>query len=734
MKRIATHILLSILVLLGAFVAAAYFGTQALLEAYRPQIMAEMSDSVGCPITYRHASLRLTPALEVVLHDVQVMGSELGFEVTSPYFSAEVGLRALLNRHLDFVRITLRSPSIVLVTGAGVPPTPQAGTPEHGSLPVPPPSTPRSAPLPGIELIEIDSGRISKRGATGLESVILEDLTIASGITSRGSTLSISPSQASFIVPIRVKGDKRLPFTATLQHLTYSSTPKSLAVSEAHLSTGTSSVNVSGSMDLNSGSVTATIQGTQVGIGVIQQIVGTSGLSGTADLQATLSVDEQSLRATGTANLTNAQAISTTGERYAVSSLSAPFDISKSKGQDTKILSEKISVVGFSYADANVSLNHVNGTLSSLSGTLSPDGATVFSLALKGTGLDLVSGPFSIQRISSVESPLTVTIPAKGGYSISGPVKASGVEMTFHGRPMSRSSGSVNMLISDSILRFTSEGIQTHSNEIPVSVSGTVEITNDAYKLSNIVGTLAGGSLAATANIHRLPRTEVETEVLAKGLDISAVKALATGEKKDTFSGLINHLSVKATARKDALLASARGEGVIEITDGTVRHAQYDRKVVGLIKAIPVVGEAVSFTANATDSSTYQMQGGMLKDLTADFTIGAERFTSKNIKGQGRFATLQASGDLSFDGKLEIAASAVYLEQNLKALAGPITPLGSLFGTIGKIEIPLLITGSLGNPQVSADLSRLQDITVPGRAISPILRGIGSIVDGATGN
>jgi hypothetical protein len=75
----------------------------------------------------------------------------------------------------------------------------------------------------------------------------------------------------------------------------------------------------------------------------------------------------------------------------------------------------------------------------------------------------------------------------------------------------------------------------------------------------------------------------------------------------------------------------------------------------------------------------------------------------------------------------------VYLEQNLKALAGPITPLGSLFGTIGKIEIPLLITGSVNNPQINADLTRLQDITVPGRAISPILRGLGAVVDGATG-
>jgi hypothetical protein len=734
MKRIATHLVISTIVILGALVAGLYFGTQALLEHYRPQLIAEITDAVGCPVNYRRATVKLTPALEIVLHDVEVMGTDLGFEVTSPYFSAEVKIAALLNRHLDFDRITLRSPSIVLITGNK---TNAASTPAQsqapGSQTSPAVATPRPAPLPGIDVVAIDSGRIAKRSASGQESVILEDLHIASGITSHGSSISISPSQASFILPIRVKGDKRLPFSATLQQMSYATSPKSISVTGAQLVTSSSSLSVSGSMNLETGSIQGSIKGRSVGIGVIQQIIGTSGLSGSADIEAIVSLDDQTFQASGTTALKNAQAIASTGERYTVSSLSGPFSLSTVQGQGAKIRSDGIAVQGFSYVDPNVSLNRVNGTLSKVSGTIGSDGTASFTLAVKSTGLDLTSGPFIIKKIASVDAPLTVTVPAKGGYSVTGPVKAAGVDMTFHGRPLSGSSGSVDMVVSNTTLRFVSQGIQTQSNEIPVGLSGTVEITNDAYKLSNIVGALGGGSLAATVNIQRLPRTEVDAEVLAKGVDISTVKALATGDKKATFSGLVNHLSVKATARKDDLLPTARGEGVIQITDGTVQHATYDKKVVGLIKAIPVVGEAVSFTANATDSSTYQMQGGMLKNLTADFTIGGERFSSKDIKGQGRFTNLQASGDISFHGNLNLAASAVYLEQNLKALAGPITPLGNFFGTIGKIEIPLLIAGSIDNPQINADLSRLQDITVPGRAISPILRGLGAIVDGATG-
>jgi hypothetical protein len=731
MKRIATHIVLTSLVLIVALVGATFFGTQWLLERYRPQLMAEISDAVGCPVTYGRATLKLTPALEIVLYDVEVMGTDLGFEVTSPYFSAEVKIRALLNRHLDFDQITLRSPSIILITGTRPASAIQSaeGSPAPSSV-TPPPQRP--APLTGIDVISIDSGRISKRSRGGAQSVILEDLHITSGVTSQGSTISISPSQASFILPIRVKGDKRLPFSATLEQLNYSTNPKTLSVTTAHLVTGSSTLTVSGSMDIDAGAVTASVAGTKVGIGIIQQILGTSGLAGTADLQATVTIDEQSFRANGTAGVTNAQVIASTGERYGVASLSGPFTLTTITGQGTKIQSDKINVQGFSYGDPNVTLSHVNGTISAVAGSIAENGAASFTVGVKSTGLDLTSGPFMIKKIVSVDAPLTITIPAQSGYSVAGPVKATGVDMSFHGRPMTGSSGSVDMLVSNSVLRFTSQNIKTESHGLPVALSGTLEVTNDSYKVSNLTGSLAGGSLAATVNIQRAPGQEVESEVLAKGLDISTVKALALGEPKGAFSGHVSHLSVKAKTRKNDLLASAHGEGVIEITDGTV-HATYDKKVVGLIKAIPVVGEAVSFTSTATNASTYQMQGGMLKELTADFTIGGGKFSSKNIKGQGRFTNIQASGDLSFDGVLNVTASAVYLEQNLKALAGPITPLGSLFGTIGKIEIPLVITGTIGNPQVNADLTRLQDITVPGRAISPVLRGLGSIVDGAMG-
>ncbi len=729
MKRIATHIGITTLLLLAALVAGVYFGTQALLEAYRPQLIAEMSDAVGSPVSYRRATIKLTPALEVVLYDVEVMGTDLGFEVTSPYLSAEVKVGALLNSHLDFDRITLRAPSIVLITGTRAPAAGQTQSP----APAPTASPQRSAPLTGIDVISIDSGRISRRKPGSPESVILEDLHITSGVTTQGSTLSIAPSEASFILPIRIKGDKRLSFSATLQNLSYSINPKSLSVNGAQLVTGSSSLTVSGSMDIDAGTVTGSVTGSKVGIGIIQQLLGSSGLAGTADIQASIALDDQTFRATGTAGVTNAQVIATTGEKYGVASLSGPFSITKTTGQGTKVQSDKLVVQGFSYSDQSVNLGHVNGTLSTVSGNITPDGAASCTVSVKGTGLDLTSGPFAIKKIASVDAPLTITVPAQSGYSIVGPVKATGVDMTFHGRPMTGSSGSVDMLVSDSILRFISQNIQTQSNGHPIGLSGTVEVTNDHYKISNIVGSVATGSLAASVTIERSPRQGVDGEVLAKSIDISTAKALVTGDTKESFSGLINHLSVKAKARKDALLSTAQGEGVIEITDGTVRHANYDRKVVGLIKAIPVVGEAVSFTANATNSSTYQMQGGMLKDLTADFTIGGGRFSSKNIKGQGRFTNIQASGDLSFDGTLNVTASAVYLEQNLKALAGPITPLGSLFGTIGKIEIPLLITGSVNSPQINADLTRLQDITVPGRAISPILRGLGALVDGATG-
>jgi hypothetical protein len=162
MKRILSRFILTTLLLLGTLSVGLYVGTQAALEHYRPQLVAEISDAVGCPVTYRRATIKLTPALEVVLYDVTVMGTDLGFEVIAPYFSAEVKIRALLERHLDFDRLSLDSPSITLITGTAAP---TVSTQPPAQPPAPPvlDSSKRAAPLPGIESISIHDGRISRR-------------------------------------------------------------------------------------------------------------------------------------------------------------------------------------------------------------------------------------------------------------------------------------------------------------------------------------------------------------------------------------------------------------------------------------------------------------------------------------------------------------------------------------------------------------------------------------------
>ena len=729
MKRILNRFILITLLLLGILSVGLYLGTQAALEHYRPQLVAEISDAVGCPVTYGRATIKLTPALEIVLHDVEVMGTDLGFEVTAPYFSAEVEVRALLDRHLDFDRLTLRGPAITLITG-----TAPASAPTQPANPAAieqaPSSSKRAAPLPGIESISIRDGRISRRNQAGKMSVLLENLSITSGVTSSASAFSVLPSTASFIMPVKVKGDTRLQFSASLKSVTYTTAPRALILDEALLATGPSSVAVSGRMDLDTGTTTAHVQGTSVDLAVVRQILGLQGFNGSADIQADITYDEQKLQVTSTSALKGASITTTSGEQYGVGNLSGPVTVIHTNGQDIQIQSPKLSVTGFSYRDPNVSLKNVNGELSTLGGKISQNGAAAFSVTLKSTGLNLTSGPLTISRITTAQAPLTITVPATHGYSVAGPVNASGVDLTFHGRSVTGASGSVDMLVSDSVLKFTTQNLQAQSSGEPIAVTGSVEINGTDYVIKNVVAKTAGGSLAATVDIQRDPRQQVEVEILANGLDISSVKALYSGDKRAPFSGKIVHLSAKAVARKDALLSSARGEGVIEITDGTIQQATFDKRVVGLIKAIPVVGNAVSFKSPSENDSSYQLQGGMLKQMTADFTIQGGKISSKNLAGQGRFLTLKASGDISFEGQLNLAASAIYLEQNLKALAGPLTPLGDIFGTIGKIEIPLLVTGTVGSPQISADLTRLQDISMPGRALSPIFRGIEGLVDG----
>ena len=728
MKRILSRFILITLLLLGTLSVGLYVGTQAALEHYRPQLVAEISDAVGCPVTYRRATIKLTPALEVVLYDVTVMGTDLGFEVIAPYFSAEVKIQALLERHLDFDRLSLHSPLITLITGTATTPV---STQTSAQAPAPPvvDSSKRAAPLPGIESISIQAGRISRRNPAGKESVLIDNVSITSRVTSDASAFSVLPSTASFIVPVKVKGDMRLEFTASLKTLSYNITPRALVLDEALLATGPSSAAVSGRIDLDTGTTTAHVQGNNVDLAVIRQILGLKGFTGSADIQADISYDEQKLQVTSNSALKGASITATTGEQYGIGSISGPVMLTQNRGQDLQIQSPKLVVTSFAYRDPNVSLKNANGELSSIRGTISQNGAANFSVALKSTGLNLTSGPLTITRIANAQAPLTIIFPATPGYSVTGPVTASGVDITLHGRSITGVAGSVDMLVSHSVLKFTTQNLLAQSSGEAIATSGTIKITDTDYSIQNLVCKTAGGSVVATVDIQREPRQEVQAEILAKELDISSIKALYSGDKRAPFSGKIVHLSAKTVSRKDAPLSSARGEGVVEITDGTIQQATFDKRVVGLIKAIPVVGAAVSFKSPAESDSSYELQGGILKQMTADFTIQGGKLSSKNISGQGRFLTIKAEGDLSFEGQLTMAASAIYLEQNLKALAGPVTPLGDLFGSIGKIEIPLLVTGTVGSPQISADLTRLQDISMPGRALSPIFRGLGGLVE-----
>jgi hypothetical protein len=192
----------------------------------------------------------------------------------------------------------------------------------------------------------------------------------------------------------------------------------------------------------------------------------------------------------------------------------------------------------------------------------------------------------------------------------------------------------------------------------------------------------------------------------------------------------VNNFSTDATADKTNLLQTLQGSGHLEVSDGTLKKLRFRKEVVDLVEAIPVVGSAVSFTADATDSNTYAMQGGALKGFSCDFLLKDSAVTTNNLKASGRYSNIELQGKLFFDGRLDAQASAVFLEQNIKALGGPIKPLGRLMGNIVRIEIPLLVQGTIDSPTVSADFSRLHEVSMPGRAVGSVMRGIEEAVTG----
>ncbi len=75
----------------------------------------------------------------------------------------------------------------------------------------------------------------------------------------------------------------------------------------------------------------------------------------------------------------------------------------------------------------------------------------------------------TISGARSVRSPITVEIPASGGFSVKGPVAVEGASLSVLGRSLLNTSGRVNMPVSGPLKQF--DAVQEHVKEARMEIS-----------------------------------------------------------------------------------------------------------------------------------------------------------------------------------------------------------------------------------------------------------------------
>jgi hypothetical protein len=390
--------------------------------------------------------------------------------------------------------------------------------------------------------------------------------------------------------------------------------------------------------------------------------------------------------------------IATGKERYSSETVngSVSYRAVPKKG---KAFTGSLAVKTFQFQDDATNLSDVNAELSKIIGKIDRAGGAKVTALLTGSQLKLVAPGVTTQSVAGVSVPLEVLIPAAGGYSVAGPVSVRSASMTVSNRVLSSVGGTVNMLVSGPLKQFRSRNLDATVGGKRILANVDFSMTPTMYELKSAIFNVAPGSVTASFKIGRTNQRNAEATVSATNLSIENIIAIADIQTPKKPTGIIASFQCNAKALMNSLEESATGQGSIEFNDGGPGFDRLSRGIVQAIAAIPLVG--ASMKSNETQFL------GSKQGLRADFTIGDASLRSNNIVLSEPRYTLKARGSVALSGALAAKANIIFLQRSFASFGLGFDRLEKLLGRAGKIEIPLLISGSVSEPKVSPDLVQL---------------------------
>ena len=380
--------------------------------------------------------------------------------------------------------------------------------------------------------------------------------------------------------------------------------------------------------------------------------------------------------------------------QYRVSQAKGPLVYSS--GTNTSDLSGQLNVLGFSYYDGLTDLHNVNATLSPLKVVFAKSGVSA-NIKLQGTSLKLKHPSIEIFEVKTVDSPLIVSVPAAGGYKITGPVSARDLRLTTMQLPFQKISGTVDLSISEQGMSFKGNALKFIHKETPGELSADFRISPSQYQLVSASTDYFAGGLSLSAALDRSSRSDqFNLKLDAKELSLPRVLSTINSNWKEKAFGKADFIKLQLAGKMSQIKETLAGNGEFKFTMEQASRLRLSNALVSVLREVPVVG--VIFGSNkSSDSKDQQLTSAKIKIQKASCLFEDLKLTRPNYN-------LVGAGTLGFDGKMDFKADVYVLEETASSLGLGIGPLKQLFGRVGRVLIPIKVGGIMPDYKIEADI------------------------------
>lgn len=387
-----------------------------------------------------------------------------------------------------------------------------------------------------------------------------------------------------------------------------------------------------------------------------------------------------------------------------------------------------LKVNKFGFQNEDIAITDVSGDVKNAKVGISQKFDVLTRLDFTGGPVTLRHPSISVDGADEVSAPISINIPSAGGYRVEGPVKIRNARLNTMGRDFEKVSATVQMFISGPLKQFTSERLDFVNQNRAGWIKTDFAMTPEWYDLREFQTGFFGGTTLARAKMGRHENTDIISSLEVTNANVAQLAGLVSPETKGV-SGLIKSLTAEAQGNKRDILPSLKGKGEVAFQEEIFREVGLTTRIASALRSVPAIGPVISPEKLADDRKQVS--------FSSKFSAENQKVSFDDVRISRPKYNVEGSGNVGFDGIIDFKGNVIFLSDSARALGLGITPLASILGRVGKIEVPIFIRGHFKDPSVTPDIagfvSHYSGLGLATSTVGGIWRGGKNLVEGLTG-